>query len=117
MGTVRFLLALCVVVTHSPGSALLGFPLLNGITAVQCFYVISGFLITMVLNERPEYQNPRNFYLAHLYCRRPAVADLLQSRANVRATAGASRLARLRLRGIFNPHPVLSGLVPVCPLR
>jgi len=64
MGTVRFLLALCVVVTHSPGSAILGFPLLNGITAVQCFYVISGFLITMVLNERAEYQNPRNFYLS-----------------------------------------------------
>jgi peptidoglycan/LPS O-acetylase OafA/YrhL len=64
MGTVRFLLALCVVVTHSPGSAILGFSLLNGITAVQCFYVISGFLITMVLNQRAEYQNLRNFYLS-----------------------------------------------------
>ncbi|WP_249136090.1 acyltransferase family protein [Bradyrhizobium sp. AUGA SZCCT0176] len=61
---VRFLLALCVVVTHSPGSTIFGFTMMNGITAVQCFYVISGFLITMILNERPEYQSLGNFYLS-----------------------------------------------------
>ena len=32
-------------------------------TAVQAFYIISGFLITMILNERKEYQSARNFYL------------------------------------------------------
>ena len=64
MGTVRFLLALCVVATHSPGQAIAGVTLLSGITAVQAFYVISGFLITMVLNERKQYQSVGNFYLS-----------------------------------------------------
>jgi peptidoglycan/LPS O-acetylase OafA/YrhL len=52
------------VVTHSPGAAVFGISLMSGITAVQCFYVISGFLITMILNERPEYKSLRNFYLS-----------------------------------------------------
>jgi peptidoglycan/LPS O-acetylase OafA/YrhL len=61
MGTVRFLLALCVVVSHSPGSNFLGYNLLSAITAVQAFYIISGFLITMVLNESHQYQSVRNY--------------------------------------------------------
>jgi peptidoglycan/LPS O-acetylase OafA/YrhL len=64
LGTVRFLLALCVAATHASGATVLGFSLFSGVTAVQCFYVISGFLITMVLNERPEYQSIPNFYLS-----------------------------------------------------
>ena len=64
MGTVRFLLALCVVVTHAKGSSIFGLTLFSGLTAVQCFYVISGFLITMVLNERADYVRLRNFYLS-----------------------------------------------------
>lgn len=64
MGTVRFLLALCVVATHDRGGSILGVPLFSAITAVQCFYVISGFLITMVLNERKEYRSVLNFYVS-----------------------------------------------------
>jgi peptidoglycan/LPS O-acetylase OafA/YrhL len=64
MGTVRFLLALCVVATHSPGGAIAGITLMSGITAVQCFYVVSGFLITMILNEKPEYKSIKNFYVS-----------------------------------------------------
>lgn len=64
MGTVRFLLALWVVVAHSRGSTLFGIPLFSGTTAVQCFYVISGFLITMILNERAEYRSLWNFYVS-----------------------------------------------------
>ena len=64
MGVVRFLLALCVVVTHAPGGTILGVRLLNGIVAVQSFYVISGFLITMILNERKQYRKIGNFYLS-----------------------------------------------------
>jgi peptidoglycan/LPS O-acetylase OafA/YrhL len=66
MGTIRFLLALSVVVAHSPSGTgtLLGVHLLPAFTAVQAFYIISGFLITMVLNERKEYQIARNFYLS-----------------------------------------------------
>ena len=58
------MLALCVVAGHSPGSKILGLTLFSGLTAVQCFYIISGFLITMVLNERSDYANLRNFYLS-----------------------------------------------------
>jgi len=64
MGTLRFLLALCVVVTHAPGSELFGARLLSGITAVQGFYIISGFLITLVLNTRAEYRDISRFYIS-----------------------------------------------------
>jgi peptidoglycan/LPS O-acetylase OafA/YrhL len=64
LGTVRFLLALCVVATHTKGGSIFGLTLFSGLTAVQCFYVISGFLITMVLNERADYARLRNFYLS-----------------------------------------------------
>lgn len=64
MGTVRFLLALWVAVSHAHGSALFGIQLFDGGTAVQCFYVISGFLITMVLNERAEYRSVGKFYVS-----------------------------------------------------
>src|SRR5689334_11765724 len=64
MGTLRFLLALCVVVVHAPGSKLFGHSLLTGITAVQGFYIVSGFLITFVLNTRDEYRDTTNFYLS-----------------------------------------------------
>jgi peptidoglycan/LPS O-acetylase OafA/YrhL len=73
MGTVRLLLALCVVVEHS-GHPFLGLRLLSGNTAVQCFYVISGFLITMVLNERREYVNVKAFYLSRYLRLWPAYA-------------------------------------------
>ena len=62
MGTVRFLLALSVVVVHS-GSARLFDP----VSAIQCFYIISGFLITMVLNERKGYRSLSNFYLSRFF--------------------------------------------------
>jgi peptidoglycan/LPS O-acetylase OafA/YrhL len=64
MGTVRFLLALCVVITHSWSGKLFGIKMLDGAAAVQCFYIISGFLITMVLNERKGYRSLGNFYLS-----------------------------------------------------
>jgi peptidoglycan/LPS O-acetylase OafA/YrhL len=54
MGTLRFLLAMSVVYGHA--GAFLGFPLIPGDTAVQCFYAISGFYMALILNEkyRPE---------------------------------------------------------------
>jgi len=64
MGTVRFLLAMCVVATHYPGGSIFGIVPLPGPTAVQAFYVISGFLITMVLSERADYTNVRKFYIS-----------------------------------------------------
>lgn len=72
MGTVRFLLALSVVVGHSASVHLFGVHLLDAATAVQCFYVISGFLITMVLNERKGYLSLGNFYLSRYFRLWPA---------------------------------------------
>lgn len=64
MGTLRFLLALSVAVAHAGGVSRLGYVFLHASTAVQAFYIISGFLITMVLNNRKEYQSVGNFYVS-----------------------------------------------------
>jgi peptidoglycan/LPS O-acetylase OafA/YrhL len=64
VGTVRVLLALCVAIGHSPGNRLLGLELMNGIAAVQAFYIISGFLMTFILNEDTSYRSVRSFYLS-----------------------------------------------------
>ncbi|MBR0896027.1 acyltransferase [Bradyrhizobium tropiciagri] len=74
MGTLRFLLALCVVVTHARGATFFSHQLLNAITAVQAFYVISGFLITMVLDTRAGYRSVRQFYLSRYLRLWPAYA-------------------------------------------
>ncbi|MFK8037020.1 MAG: acyltransferase family protein [Crocinitomicaceae bacterium] len=50
MGILRTLLALSVVLAHS--SSLFGIELVGGQLAVQSFYMISGFYMTMVLNEK-----------------------------------------------------------------
>jgi peptidoglycan/LPS O-acetylase OafA/YrhL len=50
MGTLRFILALSVAYGHA--GDFLGFPLIPGDTAVQCFYAISGFYMALVLNEK-----------------------------------------------------------------
>ena len=51
MGTIRLLLALAVLLMmHS--TPLLGIRMINGAWAVQAFYVISGFYMALVLNEK-----------------------------------------------------------------
>lgn len=50
MGFLRVFLALAVVVGHS--GSVLGLPLVSGRTAVQCFFVISGFYMAMVLETK-----------------------------------------------------------------
>ena len=50
MGLLRIILALCVVFTHSPNS--FEIPFLNGRLAVQTFYIISGFYMTLILKEK-----------------------------------------------------------------
>lgn len=50
MGTLRLILATSVVYGHLQD--FLGFPLIPGDTAVESFYAISGFYMTLVLNEK-----------------------------------------------------------------
>ena len=50
MGVLRFLLAISVVLAHS--TDIFGFSLVNSVVAVQAFYIISGFYMTLILNEK-----------------------------------------------------------------
>ena len=50
MGTIRLLLALFVVVTHT--ESFFGFNFTGGQVAVEIFFIISGFYMTMILNEK-----------------------------------------------------------------
>jgi peptidoglycan/LPS O-acetylase OafA/YrhL len=51
MGTIRLLLAVAVLlIMHS--TPILGIPMIGGAGAVQGFYVISGFYMALVLNEK-----------------------------------------------------------------
>jgi len=61
LGTLRFLLAIAVVVFHSPYA---GFHFVAGTTAVEGFFIISGFFITLVLCENPAYQDTLRFYFS-----------------------------------------------------
>ncbi len=62
MGTLRLLLAFAVASEHSPFGPLPGFGFLAASTAVQVFFIISGFFITMVINENESYKSVRAFY-------------------------------------------------------
>jgi peptidoglycan/LPS O-acetylase OafA/YrhL len=61
LGTFRFLLALAVVVSHFGG--LWGHRPMNGLMAVQCFYMVSGFLISLVLSGKYDASVPAGLRL------------------------------------------------------
>ncbi|MEH6457517.1 MAG: acyltransferase [Cocleimonas sp.] len=58
MGVLRYLLALSVVIAHS--TSVFGITLVGGYMAVQIFFIISGFYMAMVLNEK---YNSRDYFL------------------------------------------------------
>jgi len=68
MGLIRFYLALSVVIWHIPGSS---FHLLSGKVAVVLFFIISGFYMAMVINEKYAKADGepwiRIFYLARFW--------------------------------------------------
>ncbi|HWT94988.1 MAG TPA: acyltransferase [Solirubrobacteraceae bacterium] len=59
MGTIRTLLAVSVLVTHS--EPIRGLDLLTADAAVTCFFIVSGFLITLILREK--YTDLKVFYV------------------------------------------------------
>lgn len=58
MGIIRFILSCAVVLSHT--STLMGYSPVAGNLAVQCFYIISGFYIAMILTEK--YNGPGMIY-------------------------------------------------------
>lgn len=58
MGFFRLILALSVILSHF--GPVFGFDLVKGKIAVQAFFIISGFYMTMILNEK--YINTNNSY-------------------------------------------------------
>ncbi len=50
MGMYRFLLALSVVITHT--KAIYGYELIGGYLSVNSFFIISGFYMSFILNEK-----------------------------------------------------------------
>ena len=50
MGFLRLLLAISVITAHC--GPIFGFTLIGGSTAVQAFYIISGFYMSLILNEK-----------------------------------------------------------------
>lgn len=50
MGVIRLLLAISVLITHA--SPLFGMRMLNGDMAVICFFIVSGFLMAMILETK-----------------------------------------------------------------
>jgi peptidoglycan/LPS O-acetylase OafA/YrhL len=50
MGVIRFILALSVAIGH--GGELFGFQMVNGLVAVEAFFIVSGFYMSMVILEK-----------------------------------------------------------------
>src|SRR5438093_7095325 len=50
MGMFRFLLALSVVIAHT--KAIYGYELIGGYLSVNSFFIISGFYMAFILNEK-----------------------------------------------------------------
>ena len=60
MGLLRLLLAVSIILTHS--FPLFGYKELDGIRAVEGFFVISGFYMALILNEKYTGKN-RSYFL------------------------------------------------------
>jgi peptidoglycan/LPS O-acetylase OafA/YrhL len=60
MGILRLLLALAIVVAHTPEWVPVRFP---GNFCVQIFFAISGFYMCFILSKKNSYQNPLRFWL------------------------------------------------------
>src|SRR5689334_14401820 len=67
MGLVRLLLALAVVLSHTPTAE---FHFIGGGLAVQAFFIVSGFYMALVLDGK--YADARTFYSNRLLRLAPA---------------------------------------------
>jgi len=68
MGLIRILLAITVVVGHS-GSTLFGYTFVGGSIAVQTFYIISGFYMALILNEKYTGKKSYSLFITNRFLR------------------------------------------------
>ena len=64
MGFLRVLLAISVLLEHAGGLPITNGKFVGGIIAVESFFMISGFYMALVLNEK--YNEPKSFYINRL---------------------------------------------------
>jgi len=77
MGTIRWLLAISVLITHS--GPIFGITLLNGDMAITNFFIISGFLMALILDERYRSSIKKFYVNRFLRIYPPYIAALLFS--------------------------------------
>jgi len=63
MGIIRLLLAISVVLEHS--SSIFGFQIVGGRLAVEIFYIISGFYMALILNEKYVGKNTYKLFITN----------------------------------------------------
>ncbi|HXB10977.1 MAG TPA: acyltransferase [Bacteroidia bacterium] len=63
MGLIRLLLALAVVLFHA--GYIFGFTYLDGLMAVQSFFIISGFYMSLILNEKYTGKNSYTLFISN----------------------------------------------------
>ena len=73
MGILRVILAISVVLTHQamfiPGSNLFGFIFTGPIVSVQVFFMISGFYMTMILDNKYVGKGSYKLFLSNRFLR------------------------------------------------
>ena len=70
MGVLRLFLAVSVLATHLRwGRGILGCSFLDGELAVQCFFIISGFYMALVLNEKYNYVGAYREFITQRFMR------------------------------------------------
>src|SRR5258708_24774734 len=78
MGTLRTIFALAVAIAHAGG--LRGYWPMNGDTAVQAFYVVSGFYMALVFTEKySTLASPARTFWLNRYLRLPPAYILLSA--------------------------------------
>ncbi|MEM7727542.1 MAG: acyltransferase [Cyanobacteria bacterium P01_A01_bin.45] len=67
MGILRVILAISIVITHS--ESFFGFRLVHGVAAVQIFFIMSGFYMTMILDKKYRGKGSYALFLSNRFLR------------------------------------------------
>lgn len=63
MGFIRVLLALEVLIYHLPSNSYLNYIAMNGSIVVNAFFIISGFFMALVINEKYFVREKKSYFL------------------------------------------------------